>query len=205
MAMDNLAPRMRGVAARAPLRALLRALLLALAAGAGGCANFNQFSAKGGAWEMTQTTTARGMAIPPEELARMPPLRRAQALERLLVMEKTGVTHVHRVCYPGWVLDKNHIPLLAVGDDHCMRRVVSRSTHRVVLEQTCPAPANFTFTIVIEAPQPDRVLMHADLVDRAGGTAHMEATGRWLGGDCEGVPSPYVYPAPPGPAGAPVQ
>jgi Protein of unknown function (DUF3617) len=109
-----------------------------------------------GAWEMTSVTRLSGKTV----------------------------TEVDKSCLTQEDLDENDI--LDSDDDDCEVEVVSQSSSRVELKQTCAEPALSTSHVRLEAKTPERLFVSIDR-EQGDGKAHIEVNGRWLGASCKGI------------------
>jgi Protein of unknown function (DUF3617) len=109
-----------------------------------------------GAWEMTSVTQHSGKAV----------------------------TDVDKSCITQEDLDDNDI--LDSDDDDCEVEVVSQTSTKVELKQTCAEPQVSSSRIRIEAKTPERLVVSMDR-EQGDTKAHIEVNGRWLGASCKGI------------------
>ncbi len=151
------------------------------------CAVAETFNMKTGAWEVTYTSVRTGMLLPPEMLERLPPERRAKMEEAMKARSGQPMTRVHKGCITQRDLDQNRF-IKAEDDENtdCVVKVLSKSTTKLVMERTCPAPREANFKISIDVKTPESVV---GLIDGSIGTGkiHTDVKAHWLGASCEGI------------------
>jgi len=151
------------------------------------CAVAETFNMKTGAWELTYTSMTTGMLLPPELLERLPPERRAKVEESMKARSGQPKTRVHKGCITQKDLDENRF-LKADGDENteCVVKVLSKSSTKLVMERTCPAPHDATFKITIDVKTPESVV---GLIDGSMGTGtiHTDVKAHWLGASCDQI------------------
>jgi uncharacterized protein DUF3617 len=151
------------------------------------CAFADSFNMKTGAWEFTYTRVTTGMLLPPEMLERMPPERRAKLEETLRARSGQPKTRVHQGCITQKDLDQNNfLKEEGEGETQCTVKVVSKSSSKLVLERTCPAPHALRMQIAIDAKTPENVVGSIDGAMGAG-KIHTEVKGHWLGASCDEI------------------
>ena len=151
------------------------------------CAFAESFNMKTGAWELTYTSVTTGILMPPEMLERMLPERRAKLEEAMRARSGQPQTMVHQGCITQKDLDQNNfIKEHGEGETQCATKVVSKSSSKLVLERTCPAPRASTMQISIDAKTPESVVGSIDGAIGAGKT-HTDVKGHWLGASCDEI------------------
>ena len=146
----------------------------------------DSFNAKTGVWEITATTLTKGMLIPAEELAKMPPEKRARIEKMMQARAGKPSTHVSKSCVTQKKLDQDR--MIATDDEErCKKKIISKSANKIVIEKTCPAPHAYTSKWVIEAKTPESLAASMDLVQSSGGKVHVDIKGRWLGASCANI------------------
>lgn len=144
------------------------------------------FAAKTGAWEMTTTTAMQGMPIPAAELAQIPPAQRARMEAMMGARAGKAMTHVTKTCVTQDDLDKSQI-IKDEADARCTRKIISRTSTSLVMEQTCPAPEAHTARMNMQFPSPGMMSGTMDMTRADGFKVHMTINGRWLGASCAGI------------------
>jgi hypothetical protein len=143
------------------------------------------FDVKPGTWQMSLTTTMAGKPIPEEALESLPPDKRAKAEEALKKRAGRPITISQKACVSQKDLDQNRIIRAVKEDKNCTRNVVSRSSTKMVIEQTCPEPYASTAQMTIEAQTPESLTATIDLVRaEAKGKIHVDVKGHWLSENC---------------------
>ena len=146
----------------------------------------DSLNAKTGAWEITTTTLTKGMLIPAEALASMPPEKRAKIETMMQARAGKPSTHVRKSCVTQKKLDQDRM-ISSDDEEQCKKKIISRSANKLVIERTCPAPHAYTAKWVIEARTPESLTASMDLVQSGGGKVHVGIKGRWLGTICAGI------------------
>jgi len=160
---------------------------VALAVAAPLYAHADSLNAKPGAWEMTTTTLTTGVPVPAEELAKMPPAQRARIEETMRSRAGKPRTRVKKSCITKKDLDQDRI-IKSDDEGQCKNKIISKSSRKIVLEQTCGASHASTATVVIETKTPESISARMDMVQGgASGKVHVDITGRWLSPDCSGI------------------
>ncbi len=120
---------------------MLAKTLVAIAAmlAAGACAGAESFNAKPGAWEMSVTTVTTGNPIPADVLEALPPDKRAEIEASMKERSGKADTDTFKSCVTQQDLDQNSM-IKSESDSKCTRKVVSKSSTKIVVEQTCPPP-----------------------------------------------------------------
>lgn len=144
------------------------------------------FNAKPGAWEITTTTVTKGMTIPADALANMPPAQRAKIEKSMQARSGKPSMHVNKSCVTQKKLDQDSM-IASDDDDHCKKKIISKSASKIVMESTCPAPQAYTSKWTIEAKTPESLAANGDIVQQTGGKIHVDIKGRWLGASCAGI------------------
>jgi hypothetical protein len=144
------------------------------------------FAARTGAWEMTTSTAMQGMPIPAAELAKIPPAQRARLEAAMGARAGKATSHTVKSCVTQQDIDKSQI-VKDESDAHCTRKVISRTSSSLVMEQTCPAPEAHTARMNMQFPTPTSMNGTVDLTRPDGFKAHMTISGRWLGASCAGI------------------
>jgi len=152
------------------------------------CALADSFNAKPGAWEITTTTLMQGKMIPPEALANMPPAQRARIEKSMQAREGKPSTHVKKSCVTKTDLDQDRV-LKSDKEEHCKKQIISKSSSKIVYEQTCSGPDASKSTVTVEAKSPESLAATMDMVQQrsGGGKIHVDIKGKWLGSSCNGI------------------
>jgi hypothetical protein len=167
---------------------MLVTVAIALAAGIPSPASAASFDAKPGAWQMSMNTLIVGNPLPPEALESMPPEKRAKVEKAMKERATKPITVTHKVCVTQENLDQDRIIQSGKEDGQCTRKVLSKSTTRLVMEQNCPEPHASTSQMTIEAKTPET--LSANIVRMRGdgkGKVLMDVKGFWLGPSCAGI------------------
>ena len=165
---------------------ILAATTLALVFGHSWCSAADSFNAKPGAWEMNVTTVTNGNPIPSDVLASLTPEKRAELGASMKAREGKPDSHTFQTCVTQKDLDQNSM-IRSDGDSKCTRKVVSKSSTKIIIEQSCPAPRASTGKASIEAKTPETLLAIIDTVQGSSGKIHVDMKGRWLAASCEGI------------------
>jgi hypothetical protein len=146
------------------------------------------FNAKPGAWEMTITTLTTGMPAPPDMLAKMPPEQRAKIEAMMQARAGKPSTHVLPSCITQKDLDADRIIKESDDEEQCTQKIITKSSNRLVIERTCPAPRAATSQMTIEAKTPESIVASIDMVQGgAKGKVHVDMKGHWLRASCAGI------------------
>jgi hypothetical protein len=146
------------------------------------------FDAKPGAWQMSMNTLIVGNPLPPEALASMPPEKRAKVEKAMKERAAKPVALSHKTCVTKEDLDQDRIIPSDKDDGRCTRKVLSRSTTRIVMEQTCREPNASTSQMTIEAMTPESLSANIVRVRGDGkGKVLIDVKGFWLGPSCAGI------------------
>ena len=164
--------------------------LITLAAAVPLLAHADSLNARPGAWEMTTSTTTSGMMVPPDVLANMSPEQRAKIEKSMKAHEGKARTHVTKTCVTKEDLDQDR--MLKSNDDDdgegkCVKKVVTKTSTKLVMEQTCAAPRGGSATTMIETKTPETVVAVMDMTRGTGGKVHVDIKGRWLAASCAGI------------------
>ena len=165
---------------------ILAATTLALVFGYSCCFAADSLNAKPGAWEMNATTVTNGNPIPADVLASLTPEKRAELGASMKAREGKPESHTFQTCLTQKDLDQN-IMIRSDGDSNCTRKVVSKSSTKIVIEQSCPAPRASTGKASMEAKTPETLLAIIDTVQGSSGKIHVDMKGRWIAASCEGI------------------
>lgn len=149
------------------------------------CALADQFNVKPGAWESTVTTLTKGMMIPAEALAGMPPAQRAKVEKSM--QARSGKPSTHKSCVTKADLDQDRM-IKAEDEANCKKKIISKSASKMVYEQTCTGENAYKSTVTVEAKTPESIAATMDMVRRGdGGKIHVDMKGKWLGASCAGI------------------
>ncbi len=121
-------------------------------------ARADSFGVKTGAWESTVTSTTTGTSIPPDMLSKLPPDQRAK-IEQMM-RSRSGQPHTitRKYCVTQKDLDEDRL-MKEQGESQCSRKVLSKSSTRLEIEQTCgTAPHAMTMHVSVQATSPARML-----------------------------------------------
>ena len=146
------------------------------------------FNAKPGAWEMSITTLTAGTLIPPDVLAKMPPEQRAKFEQSMRARSGKPMTHTSKTCVTQEDLDQNRIIKEEEEEKEdglqCTTKVVSKSSSKLVIDRTCPAPRASTAKMAMEAKTLENIVGSIDMTRAESGKVHVDIKGRWLGASC---------------------
>jgi len=165
---------------------ILAATALALVLGSSWCIAADSFNAKPGAWEMNVITVTNGNPIPADVLAQLTPEKRAELDASMKAREGKPESHTFQTCVTQKDLDQNSM-IKSEGDSKCTRKIVSKSSTKIVIEQACPAPRASTGKASIEAKTPETLVAVIDTVQGSSGKIHVDMKGRWIAASCEGI------------------
>ena len=153
-------------------------------------AQADSFNLKPGMWEMTVTTAASGLTVPPDVLDKMPPERRAKIEETMQARGAQPRSFTSKECVTQKDLDENRIIKDAEESEghsaRCTTKVVSKSSSKLVIERTCLAPQASTSRITMEAKTRETLIASVDMTGNRTGKVHVDMNGRWLGATCTG-------------------
>jgi len=159
-------------------------IMVALVTGMPFHAFAESFDVKPGTWKMSLTTMIAGKPIPEEALESLAPDKRAKAEEALKRAGKP-ITISQKACVSQKDLDQDRIIHAVKEDKNCARKIVSKSSTKLVMEQTCPEPYASTAQMTIEAQTPETLTATVDLVRaEAKGKIHLDVKGQWLSENC---------------------
>ena len=145
------------------------------------------FDVKTGAWESTVTSTTTGMAIPPDMLSKLPPDQRAKIEEAMRARSGQPHTIKRKYCVTQKDLDEDRLMQEESGSQ-CSRKVLSKSSTRLELEQTCgAAPHAMTMHVSVQATSSESVTLTVDGQMQGGSKSHTEGKSRWLSASCTGI------------------
>jgi hypothetical protein len=147
----------------------------------------DSFNAKPGAWEITMTTLTKGMLIPAEALANMPPAQRARLEQSIQARSGKPSTHVTKSCVTKSDLDQDRM-IKSDDEENCTKKIVSKSANKIVYEQTCTGENAYKSNVKVEAKTSENIAASMDMVQ--GGTGakiHVDIKGNWLGASCIGI------------------
>ena len=146
----------------------------------------DSFNAKPGAWEMSVTTLASGSLIPPDVLAKLPPEQRAKIEQSMQARSGKPMTHASKECVTQEDLDQNRMIKEENEEDgpQCTTTVISKSSSKLVIERTCPAPRASTSQMAMEAKTPETIVGSIDMTRAGSGKVHVDIKGHWLGASC---------------------
>ena len=162
-------------------------IAVALATGISFHAAAESLNVKPGAWHITVVTTTTGNPIPPEALAKLPPDQRAQIEESMKARSGKPNTETFKSCMTKEALDQDRM-FDTESDGNCARKILSKSSTKLVIEQTCSTPKDLTGRTTLEAKSPEAIVAVIDTSQRgASGKVHVDLKARWLGASCEGL------------------
>lgn len=150
-------------------------------------ARADSFGVKTGAWESTVTSTTTGTSVPPDMLSKLPPDQRAK-IEQMM-RSRSGQPHTitRKYCVTQKDLDEDRL-MKEQGESQCSRKVLSKSSTRLEIEQTCgTAPHAMTMHVSVQATSPESVTLTVDGQMQGGSKSHTEGKSRWLGASCAGI------------------
>lgn len=144
-----------------------------------------------GTWDISITTQTGGSLIPPDLLAKMPPEQRAKIEQSMQARSGKPMTHTSKECVTQNDLDQNRIIKEEneneEGGPQCTTTVISKSSSKLVIERTCPAPRASTSQMAMEAKTPESIVGSIDITRPGFGKAHVDIKGHWLGASCEEI------------------
>ena len=147
----------------------------------------DSFNAKPGAWEVTTTTLMKGMMIPAEALASMPPAQRARVEQSMQARSGKPSTHMTKSCVTKADLDQNRM-FKSEDEENCKKMIISKSASKMVYEQTCTGKNAYKSTVSVESRTPEIMEASMDMVrSGGGGKIHMDMKAKWLGASCAGI------------------
>lgn len=165
---------------------------LVLAAAAPLCAHATPLGTKAGAWETTVTSTMSGLpkmqapAITKEQLAKMPPERRAMVERMIAMREGKPVSSTSKSC----IKDTDTLDKLTADDPsraNCKKKVVSQTGNSLEMEITCTGAHPSHAHIAMRAVSSEEVQTTTDAEGEHGFKVHAETKSRWIGASCEGI------------------
>ncbi|MBX3234921.1 MAG: DUF3617 domain-containing protein [Nitrospiraceae bacterium] len=163
-------------------------LPVAMAPWAPDSAMADSFNLKPGAWEITTLVERSGPPVAPDILSKLPPEQRARMEQAAKARAGNSKTLVSKECITKEELDQDR--LFAGADDGdgapCPTKVITRSSNKLEIERSCPAPAESVSHLLLQAPSPDSLIGRFDTT-RRGQKVHSEMKGRWLGASCAGI------------------
>jgi len=163
----------------------LLTIVVAMIAGIPLHALAESFDVKPGTWKMSLTTMITGKPIPEEALESLPPDKRSKAEEVLKQRAGKPITISQKACVSQKDLDQDRIIQAVKEDKNCTRKILSKSSTKLVMEQTCPEPYASTAHMTIEAQTPEALTATVDLVRaEAKGKIHLDVKGQWLSENC---------------------
>ena len=129
-----------------------------------------------------------GSLIPPDLLAKMPPEQRAKFEQSMQARSGKPMTHMSKTCVTQEDLDQNRIIKEEEEEKadglQCASKVISKSSSKLVIERTCPAPRASTAKMAMEAKTPETIVGSIDMTRAGSGKVHVDIKGRWLGARC---------------------
>jgi hypothetical protein len=147
----------------------------------------DSFNAKPGAWEITTTTLTKGMMIPADALANMPPAQRANLEKTMQARSGKPSTHVTKSCVTKSDLEQDSV-LKSEDEKNCKKKIVTKSASKMVYEQICTGENAYRSTVKLESRTPESISASMDMLQAGGGgKIHVDIKGRWLGASCAGV------------------
>lgn len=109
---------------------------------------------------MSLTTLTSGSLIPPDLLAKMPPEQRAKIEQSMQARSGKPMTHASEECVTQEDLDQDRMikEENEKNGPQCMTKVISKSSSKLVIERTCPAPRASTSQMTMEAKTPESIV-----------------------------------------------
>ena|SRR5882672_6965034 len=161
---------------------------MALATGMPFDAPAETLNAKTGAWQLTVTTLTSGNPLPADVLAKMPPDERAKVEEAMKARAGKPSTETFKTCITQADLNQNRMIRSEDDDSNCKKKVLSHTSTKHVITQTCPPPRASSGQATIEAKTPESIVASIDTIQADGnGKIRVDIKGRWLGVSCEGI------------------
>lgn len=137
---------------------------------------------KTGLWEIVTSTAITGVPIPGAALANMPAAQRAKIEASMRARAGEVNTDTSRSCVTTQDLDNGN--LFQSDEKNCQRNVIEQNARRFEVEETCGAPEPTTTHMTFAAQTPETYAATMDRAQRAGGTVHVEISGRWIAAAC---------------------
>ncbi len=163
-------------------------LLLAIAAPL--CAQAGPLGTKPGAWETTVTSTMSGMPkaampeISPEQLAQLPPERRARIEKMMKMQQGEPTTQTRKGCLkPTDTLEK----LTAEDRPNCKKKVIAQTSTSLDMEMTCSGAHPSKIHMKVKALSSESVATTMDMEAEGGFKMHAEGKSHWVGSSCAGI------------------
>lgn len=157
------------------------------------CAQATPLGAKPGAWETTITSTMSGLpqtqAPKPteEQLAQMPPERRAMIEKMMAMREGKPVTSTNRSC----LKETDNLDKMMADDPNrpnCKKKILSQTSTSLEMEITCAAPHATHAHIKMEARSSEELVSTTDVQGENGFKVHANLKSHWLGSSCADLP-----------------
>ena len=149
-------------------------------------ADVTPLNVKPGAWEIITHTSTRGLAIPAEMLAQVPPAQREKMAASMHSRAGKVSTQVDKECITEKELQQEQA-FAGEQDEDCKRTVVASSPTRQQIQISCHGEHPHSSTMTATATTPATVTSVADIDLAGSGQVHVDMTGRWLGASCAGI------------------
>ena len=140
---------------------------------------------------MTHTTLTTGMLIPPDVLAKMSSEQRAKLEQAMQTRSGQPQTHVSQMCLTQKDLDQTRLiqEKNEADESQCTTKIVSKSSSKLVMGRTCPAPHASSLQMTVEAKTRESIVASIDRAREGAGKFHINIKGRWLGTSCDEIKS----------------
>lgn len=142
---------------------------------------------KTGAWESSVTSSSGGILLPPEMLSKLVPESQREKFEEAIgALPNESRATSRKYCLSQNDLNENKY-FEEKSNDRCSRRIVSKTSERIELEQNCNGMNQIvTANIVIQAINPESVKVTVDALIGGVGKKHTEMSAHWTGATCQG-------------------
>ncbi len=155
------------------------------------CANASPLGTKPGAWETTVTSTTSGLPksdmpeISKDQLAKMPPERRAMIEKMMAMREGKPVTSTVKSC----IQDTDSVDKLTADDPrpNCKKKIISQTSSSLEMEITCTGPHASHVHVKMRALSAKEVVATTDAEGEGGFKMHGESKSHWVGSSCAGI------------------
>jgi hypothetical protein len=123
------------------------------------------------------------MLMPKEVLDKMPPERRAKIEQAMRTRAAKPNTHTRTNC-----VTKENLARAEVAQSEnpkCTRNVISQSSRKLEVEETCPPPRATKSHYKFEAKSAESYVAVVDMAQGEGGKVHIDMGGHWLSAVCK--------------------
>ena len=100
-------------------------------------------------------------------------------------------THVSQMCLTQKDLDQTRLiqEKNEADESQCTTKIVSKSSSKLVMGRTCPAPHASSLQMTVEAKTRESIVASIDRAREGAGKFHINIKGRWLGTSCDEIKS----------------